>query len=376
MKNYIICDGNKYIIEDDKIYRIFNNRHIKPTKNNLIKVKNTIENIGKDIFSSQKLNEIAKKNKELYKIDILPEVLERMEKFIKEEYIELFYKNLETVRFEFEDPITCNDSSIHYENGYHDSMKNFIHINAETFDCLKVYAKENNLDFSLVWKIALAHELFHLASCNNLYNETGYIYQGLIELNLNKKWQTPTDKIKYGIATSFNEGTTQFFACLIYALELGDSNFNSFINTYSAQARVIAQLIPLIGREEIKGAYFKNLGMGYINDKLIRIDNLKPPYNELSTNMGRLTSETLSDIVKNTSLVRIQNRLLSYETKYFEMINDKEEKDSLVKAIEYYFVGYWKNIDNMNLSDETKALIRENINSLNYLKEKQKTYHK
>lgn len=375
MEVYFICDGNKYTIEDDKIYRKYNNRRIKPTKNGLLKVKECIENIDTNIFSSPRLNEIAKKNKELYKIDILPEVLERMEKFITEEYIDLFYKNLETVRFEFEDPIKCDETNSSNETGYHDAITNVIHINSNSFDYLRLFAKENKLDFELVWKIALAHEIFHLASCNNLFDETGYIYQGLSEVNCNKRYQSSTDTIRYGISTSFTEGITQVFASYLYKDELGVNNYNKFNNTYVDQARIINQLAPMVGYKEIKKAYFKNLGMGYINDKLLRIINIRMLYNELSTNMGRLINNNLNNRIKCTSIVKIQNILLQYEIKYIEMMN-KESIDDFVNNINYYFVGLWKDIDNMKLTDDTKALIDENISLFNYIQERQKTYHK
>ena len=107
MKNYYILEGNMYVIEDE-IYKLFENQHITPTKSELLKVEELIKNTNKDIFSSPRLNEIAKKNNELYKIDVLPDILGRMEKFIGvlgEEYIASFYKNLETVKFKFDVPM-------------------------------------------------------------------------------------------------------------------------------------------------------------------------------------------------------------------------------------------------------------------------------
>ena len=106
-----------------------------------------------------------------------------MEKFIKDENIELFYKNLETVKFEFDDPIEYIDSNNEHENGFHDAVTNIIHINADTFDCLRNFSKDNDLDFDIVWKIALAHELFHMASCNNLYNMDSIIYLLVYPIN-------------------------------------------------------------------------------------------------------------------------------------------------------------------------------------------------
>lgn len=377
MDEYFICDGNKYIIKDNNIYKTFNKKLIQPTVDELNKVKELIKNTNKDIFSSPKLNEIAKKNKELYKIDILPEILKRMKNFIKEENSELFYKNLETVRFNFEDPIEYIDSKNEHENGLHYPMTNIIHINADTFDFLKNFAKENNLDFNLVWKIALAHELFHMASCNNRCFETGYIYRGLTETNCNKKYQSQTNQIKEGKDNSFTEGITQLFACLIYSDELGIDNFHKFNNTYEEQARVISQLSLIISPKEIKNAYFHNLGIGYINDKLNQIYKCKLLYEELATNMGRLISNKLSDSIKNTSIVKIQSILLQYEKKYIEM-NDKDKIDGIIDNISYYYIGYWDDTTNMKLSDETKKLIEENLNTFYSLYEvkKEKTYLK
>lgn len=371
MENYIVCDGNKYIIKDNDIFKIFNKELIIPTKSELKKVKDIINNTNKSIFSSSKLNEIAKKNKELYKIDILPEILERMEKFIGEEYIELFYKNLETVRFEFDDPINCIDYDACSEYGYHESKDNIIHINGDTFDCLRQRASIKDLDFTLTWKIALAHELFHMASCNNLYDETGYIYQGLNEINLKKRYQSPTDLIKYGISSSFNEGITQFFACSLYNKELGD-DFHDFNNSYTIQARVICQLIPLVKYPEIENAYFKNLGIGYINDKLVQINKRKLLYNELSTNMGRSCSDKSNDKVKATSIVKLQTILLQYEKAFIDLI-DQDKINSLIDVIGYFYLGV---PDDVNLSDEIKMQVEENLNTYNSLKEKQKTYTK
>ena len=376
MENFIICDGKKFIIENDTIYKVLNNKKRKASKNELIKVKYVIENIDKDIFSSAKLNEIAKNNKVLYRIDILPDILRRMEKFIGEELTETFYKNLETVRFEFDDPMECGEFIPNHENGYHDSLNNTIHINAETFECLRIFAKENELDFNLVWKISLAHELFHMASCKNLLYETGHIYQGLNVISYTKKYnKTVTDDINYGKSNSFNEGLTQFLACAIYCNELGDKNFHDFNNSYLVQARVIGQISNIIGGRTLKRAYFKNLGMSTIHASLLQINNLELTYNQLLTNMGRLGSPKTKTITKNTSIVKIQALLLLYETPYFYSL-DKENQERLIDRIDYYFVGLWKTMDNKNFSDETKALIQENLNTLNHLREKQKTYKK
>lgn len=376
MKEYFICDGKKYIIEDNNFYKVFNNELITPTKHELKKVKELIKNTNKDIFSSPKLNEIAKKNKELYRIDILPEILERMEKFIGEENIKLFYENLETVRFKFADPIESDDSITINETGYHDHMTNTIHIHANSIDHLRKFAKENNLDFNLIWKVSLAHELFHMASCNNLYFETGYIYRGLIENSFNKKYQSLTDVVKEGITLSFTEGITQLFACAIYVDKLGGDNINKFCNMYVEEARVICQLGPMIGHKEIKKAYFHNLGIGYINDKLLQIDKRKNLYEQLSTNMGRITSDKSSENIKKTSAVKIQSILLQYEKKYIEMLDDKNKIDDFVDIISDSFIGYWKDNDNIKLSEETKDLIVDNLNKFYSLKEKEKTYLK
>lgn len=375
MKNYYISEGNMYII-DEEIYELFEKQHIIPTKSELLKVKKLIKNTNKDIFSSPKLNEIAKKNKELYKIDALPDILKRMEKFIGEEYIDSFYKNLKTVKFEFDEPTEYIESEDHHEFGYHDSLTNTIHIYADSVDCLRTFANNNDLEFNLVFNIALAHELFHLASCKNLITESGFIYKGLSEINYNKKYPTITDEIRSGISTSFNEGITELFACVIYSNELGADKFNKFNNTYEEQARIISQLASMIGHKEIKKAYFKNLGVGYINDKLKQIDTHRLLYTSLSTYMGRLLNNQLTDINKNTSIIKIQNILLQYETKYIDMIDNIDEKKSFIDSINYFFVGLWKDMDNMNLSDEAKALIQENLNMFNSLKEKQKTYNK
>ena len=377
MKEYFICNGNKYVIEDNNIYKVFNKQLITPNIDELKKVKKLIKNKDKDVFSSSKLNEIAKKNKELYKIDILPDILERMEKFIKDENIELFYKNLETVKFDFDDPIEYIDSNNEHENGFHDAITNIIHINADTFGCLRNFSKDNDLDFDIVWKIALAHELFHMASCNNLYNETGYIYKGLTEINYNKKYTCQTNQVKVGISTSFTEGITQLFSCLIYSDELGADNFHKFNNTYEEQARVISQLSLMISPKEIKNAYFHNLGIGYINDKLKQIDKRKILYCGLSTNMGRLISNKLRDNAKNVSKVKIQCILLQYEKRYLEM-SDKVKNKEFIDNINYYYIGYWNDIDAMNFSDETKDLILRNLNNFYslYEIEKEKTYTK
>ena len=58
------------------------------------------------------------------------------------------------------------------------------------------------------------------------------------------------------------------------------------------------------------------------------------------------------------------------------MIDNIDEKKSFIDSINYFFVGFWKDMDNMDLSDEAKALIQENLNMFNSLKEKQKTYKK
>ena len=374
MDKYFICDGNKYIIDDDKIYEIFENQHIIPTSKELRKVKKMIKNIDQDIFNSSKLNEIAKRNKELYKIDVLPEILGKMEKVIGDEYIESFYKNLETVRFEFDDPVECDDKSLK-ENGYHDSMSNVIHINAETVDCLRKFSIDNNLDFELVFKIALAHELFHLASCDNQFATTGIIYQGLTERDFNKRYSDLTTTINFGKAKAFNEGLTQLLACGLYAEELGDHNFHKFNNTYTEEARVICQIAEMVGHKNIKKAYFKNLGMGYIKDKIYEINNSKKLYDSFTTNMGRLINYDLDETVRNSSAIKIQNILLQYESNYLEIMN-KDKTKEFINSVNYYFIGNWKDEINNTLSPESKLLLEENLKLFDNLKEKQKTYSK
>ena len=374
MKKFYICDGKKYIIEDNNVYEIFNKQLITPTINELKKVNRVIKKTNKDIFSSPKLNEIAKKNKELYRIDVLPEILERMEKFIGVDNIDSFYRNLETVKFDVEDPIECTTHDVPSEVGNHDGKTNIIQILPDSFDRLRDYAEDKGLDFDLVWKIALAHELFHMASCNNLIFETGHLYQGLGDIDFNKKYLTNTDILKKGITSAFTEGITQLFACMIYAEELGD-NFTSFCNFYEDQARIVGQLIPFVSLPRIQDSYFKNLGLSLINDKLLQIDKHKLLYDELSTNMGRTCSDRLSESVKNTSVVTIQSILLQYGMKFIEII-DKDKIPSFVRNTSAFFVGNWENMDTMNISKETKALIQENLKTLDRLKEKQKTYKK
>lgn len=375
MKNYYISEGNMYII-DEEIYELFEDQRIIPTRSELLKVKKLIKNINKDIFSSPKLNEIAKKNNELYKIDALPDILKRMEKFIGEEYIDSFYKNLETVKFEFDEPTEYIESEDYHEFGYHDSLTNTIHIYDDSVDCLRTFANNNDLDFNLVFNIALAHELFHLASFKNLITESGFLYKGLCEINCTNKYASHSEIINYGKAKAFNEGITQLFACGIYVEELGNVNFHKFNNTYRVESSVIYQIANMIERKEIKNSYFNNLGMGYIKYKLLEIDKNRQLYNELSSHMGRLTNYDLSESIRNSSIIKIQNILLQYETKYIDMIDNIDEKKSFIDSINYFFVGFWKDMDNMDLSDEAKALIQENLNMFNSLKEKQKTYKK
>ena len=203
------------------------------------------------------------------------------------------------------------------------------------------------------------------------------VLQNLDFARANMKANIYDQAVLEGIATSFNEGITQLFSCLIYSGELGVDNFHKFNNTYEEQARVISQLSLMISPKEIKNAYFHNLGIGYINDKLKQIDKRKVLYCGLSTNMGRLISDKLGDNAKNVSIVKIQCILLQYEKRYLEM-SDKVKNKEFIDNINYYYIGYWNDIDNMNFSDETKDLIVRNLNNFYslYEIEKEKTYTK
>ena len=93
--------------------------------------------------------------------------------------------------------------------------------------------------------------------------------------------------------------------------------------------------------------------------------------------MGRLISDKLGDNTKNVSIVKIQCILLQYEKRYLEM-SDKVKNKEFIDNINYYYIGYWNDIDNMNFSDETKDLIVRNLNNFYslYEIEKEKTYTK
>mgnify|MGYP003304260461 CR=1 FL=1 len=293
MKEYFICNGNKYVIEDNNIYKVFNKQLITPNIDELKKVKKLIKNKDKDVFSSSKLNEIAKKNKELYKIDILPDILERMEKFIKDENIELFYKNLETVKFEFDDPIECIDSNNEHENGFHDAMTNIIHINADTFDCLRNFSKDNDLDFDIVWKIALAHELFHMASCNNLYYETGYIYKGLVAfdvdvVNENNKSLSGGERAEYNLIKEI-KNAEQYDILL---LDEPEASFdNPFINSY------IIDLIKDISKKTTVFITTHNNSLGILMNpnKIIYTANESGDYKVYTGEIGSKEFKTINN---------------------------------------------------------------------------------
>ena len=61
-------------------------------------------------------------------------------------------------------------------------------------------------------------------------------------------------------------------------------------------------------------------------------------------------------------------------------MSDKVNNKEFIDNISYYYIGYWNDIDDMNLSDETKDLIVRNLNNFYSLyeieKEKEKTYTK
>ena len=383
MKNYCVLEGNVYIIEDE-IYKLLENQHITPTKSELLKVKELINNINKDIFSSPKLNEIAKKNNELYKIDVLPDILERMEKFIGnlgEEYITSFYRNLETVKFEFDTPMKCDKILSRYTGGNYDPKTNVIHINAHIIDQLRKIADEKDLYFSTMWNTVLAHELFHLASCDNkLYNKTGYIYQGLNKINFKKKFSN-IEHLMARASISFDEGLTQLFACTIYRDEIGKDKFYFFNYGWRIHARIMSQLSLMIGQDELGKAYFSHSGVQFIRNKLKQINKHKYLYNSiffllLSFYMADLADDDLADKEKHTYEIRTQNILLQYEAKYIDSIDNEEEKKSFINSIRNFFVGYWKDTKNLNINEAAVSLMQQNLDILNNLREKQKTYKK
>ena len=154
-----------------------------------------------------------------------------------------------------------SDESIsHYTGGSYDPRDNVIRICPHTIYLLKKIAKEENVDFNIIWNTTLAHELFHMASCDNkFYNKTGYVYQGLNKMNFNKKISR-IEHLKSTISIPFDEGITQLFACTIYRDEIGEDNFNLFNYGWTIHARVMSQLGLMIEQDEIKKAYFGHSG--------------------------------------------------------------------------------------------------------------------
>ena len=372
MEKYFISKGNKYIIKDNKILELFNGGTIEPGKDELIRVKEMIKNYGKDIFSSDRLNSIAKENPELYKIDVLPEVLSMMEGFIKDEYLENFYENLRTVKFHIEDSTTDEDEKDYSVTGFHDTKTNTIVFNLDTFEFVRNSDAEKDKDFTSSYKIMIAHELFHLASYRN--SSDGICYQGLNKYDQFSLKNHTIDIDEFRKVESFNEGTTELFANFMYHR----LDVNSYSDGYIESVRIVAQIVNMIGIQTLKKAYFDNLGIDYIKRNLCDIINSPDLFYELFDQMGIIIDfENIDEDIRCSSVIKIQNILLRYEKEYINKLRKSksdDEIDGFIAVINKYFVGLWRDID--FLDEKDKALANENRQLFYNLKEKEKTYKK
>lgn len=92
--------------------------------------------------------------------------------------------------------------------------------------------------------------------------------------------------------------------------------------------------------------------------------------------MADLADDKLNYKQRHVYETRVQYILLQYESKYIDTIDNIEEKNSFIKSIYDFFIGYLEEPEELNASDEDIVLMQENLNILNGLKEKQKTYKK
>lgn len=381
--NYVIVDGNKYIIDGKDIYKILDNKNIIPTKDELVSINNVIKNIGKDIFSSDILNSIAKENIELYKIDCLPEILKNMEDFIPSDYRDNLYNNLKTIKFNIEDPISIDTPEMVHENANHNPHNNTINLNKYSFSNIEFDSFSRGTDFYTDFKVILSHELLHLASFKKLSD--GF-YQGVCKsFDIEKPKGTSYDELKeyaikrnecekeYRIATSFNEGITDLYANILYY----DDSCN-FTEGYETEIRIISQLVYLIGVKSIGKAYFLNMGLDYIKYELCNIINSPDLFYELAENMG-IINDLDNKKERDSAIIKIQNILLKYEKAHIENLYKKKDYDrinTIISETNANFVGYWKNMDHLDSKD--RELADKNLelfNELNEYKDK-KTYKK
>lgn len=258
-----------------------------------------------NIFRSKKLNEIAKINPQITKVDILCSILDKIEFLIPTNLRRNFYKNLETLDIQ----IVKNISAENYYReevavgGRYDIEGNVLFLNAKE---VNLYNKKNNFNEDSMANIyaerVLIHEMLHLASSSKENDKPG-IKSGVL-----------TEDEYYNVFNvSLNEGITENLTTKISRNK--DADIKSGYDYY---IKIVEQLINLVGYDTIVNSYFGNAGTKYMKYGLFKIipDYFKAESFFFDFSTTRAGGEINREMKK---VIMLQHILLEY----FDKLADK-----------------------------------------------------
>lgn len=352
-QNFYFYKANKYVVEDGTIYKVINREKTKLDSNEKEELEEFISNGKNYIFKCPKLNEIAKINTELTRIDCVPMILEALEDYIPMDLKDSFYENLKTIHFKIDGYIDIDEKKS-YSLTY-DSRKNIIILRGKYLGFMKKWCEENNLpieEYHLVILHALTHELLHMAS-RRVDEKKNIIYTGITA--------DPSRDIMNN-NVPLNEGITEVIADSLYFSEI-----NSRTSSYFVHSSLAYQLGMLIGGLVIEDAYFLNKGTTPIEKKLDEIEYVperakcmlytfansdRPKYRQLNYYNSLIVQDILLDYYK----VRLKQAL---EKKDFDKIG------ALITTLNSFFIK--ENCFGDSLSEKCMNQLNSNRNKFNEL---------
>lgn len=322
---YFIIDGIKYIIVyKDNTFEIFTERD--NTLNKLTieeenKIKNLLNSKIGDIYYSEKLVQIVNNNDKLERKDYLLNFLNWLENCIPQELRENFYNNLSTLKTELHlDLILPEDEAkLSYDTGgtvgSYSVRENRIRMNEALLLSTWKTAKTTDNPADFYWKEyseALLHELAHMASSS--YNkETGVRLSGF-------------DKFPPILLRDKNRGLTEGFTELIAMA--GVPGTIELASGYYIEARLINQMIQIIGLDAFQKSYFGNLGTLELEKEFCNLINDTAKAFELFRNI-EINYQLGEPKEKQNILGKIQMSLLDYLKKKLEILYAQNDIDSI-----------------------------------------------
>jgi len=349
----IIINENVYITLGKQVLKVAGG-FILPSKKEKVIVREKITRYEKDIFQSDKLNEIAKENNLLKSFNILEEVLDSVETHIPQNCRDTYYKRLKNLKLRIIATEQFDKNSRVIVPASYSPEENTMYLSTKTLCYFKDKFKEKykgediNTIFNSYLKRVIIHELFHLAS-SNIKDEDNSLYSGFVNF----------DNEKYLV--SLNEATTE----LLSEQVLRDRIFHQYAG-YSLQMIILSELSSIVGSEVIKESYFKNDQCNLIKDKLLKIIDNKEKVNELINTFGY--DNYLNDIYDGLdTITQTQSLLLDFLEKKVNLLNTYykfEEADNLIKFFDYN-MSYLKKHNLYGKDFDTNEYKLMNIKKLN-----------